>query len=991
MANDILEQAALNGDDIAEGGGESHSHGVLHHLGSILKGAASLPRSIYEGVKGVGQYAYDSANGERNSVPYGVRAAVAGASTPGDKLRTLRQFYPDAMPDGNGDFSFFDPVAKKQMTLNDPGLSSGDLVNAIPSIGEGLGMAFGGTRGAAIGSVGGPVGAFGGAIIGGGAGGVSGKEIGMTAAQKLGNLLTNKDAIDTRTPEEISSDRKSTALIDGTFGGVSKVIPWIKNAIASKYLTPNSSALYDTLSSQGYSPSLSQVGSPLGKAVEEKFLAQGSSVPTKRAVANEALLNKNKSAFLGDAADADRNNLANDFRQGQQANVGGLKSSASQLYEKFPFSDSAIPQAEQSKGLIADIIQNQKAGNPAYSFDNQINYGIKRVASGKATEAELDGLQKDIGTYLRSQTTYDTTSKTLQNLQGALRNDLVVGAPGTSEEQQAARQGWAAYRQAQDKSQNLFGKQAGVSDGIDPTEGLTEGQSLGRAQKVFSSGPMGSDQKAAEIGSILNPEEKKTVLASLLNGKSQGFTNPIEQGSKDYNMARVQQYLTNPEDAQKLGDLLAQSQGTSTLANMKPSTDSLFFSTAQAFNPQKLAMRSALKSAAQGNVPGNLSYGNPIQNPIINGMPLLAPAIRDANKIQQAYQIPRALLEQGQPQRPGLSAPTDLNSLLAKQPQYSVKLDDYLAPAPNRAGEPQATDYQGKPMDRNIYQKPGQLPPPGNPSSLGYQPLNNFNKPASEEDLQNFINSQNKPKPQVASEEDLQNFINSQNPKGTSQGGSQDVVQNALNEMQNKPQDPRIQKYRQQAAEIANEKIPAVGAALLKTLSGPGLEGADYNTIVGGGKFNDFSDHPRQVGIVTSAGPSTAAGRHQITATTWDDLNSRHNYPDFSPQSQDQAAWDLAKERYAHSGRDIEDDLNTKNPDAIAHVAHVLSSTWTSLPGGSQQGSGAGGFVNNYLQNLNDKPATDGDLLKFIGNNPTPEAPANNDIPTGSVNLNDYL
>ncbi len=45
-------------------------------------------------------------------------------------------------------------------------------------------------------------------------------------------------------------------------------------------------------------------------------------------------------------------------------------------------------------------------------------------------------------------------------------------------------------------------------------------------------------------------------------------------------------------------------------------------------------------------------------------------------------------------------------------------------------------------------------------------------------------------------------------------------------------------------------------------------EGADYNTLVGGTKINDLSKHPNVVGLTTSAGPSTAFGKYQITGTT---------------------------------------------------------------------------------------------------------------------------
>jgi len=91
-------------------------------------------------------------------------------------------------------------------------------------------------------------------------------------------------------------------------------------------------------------------------------------------------------------------------------------------------------------------------------------------------------------------------------------------------------------------------------------------------------------------------------------------------------------------------------------------------------------------------------------------------------------------------------------------------------------------------------------------------------------------------------------------------------------------------------------------------------ESPDYNTIVGrGGKFSDFSDHPRVFGTATS----TAAGRYQFTKTTWDDVVKKYNQKnpdnpitDFSPLNQDRAALFLAEERYrANTGRDLNADL----------------------------------------------------------------------------------
>lgn len=100
-------------------------------------------------------------------------------------------------------------------------------------------------------------------------------------------------------------------------------------------------------------------------------------------------------------------------------------------------------------------------------------------------------------------------------------------------------------------------------------------------------------------------------------------------------------------------------------------------------------------------------------------------------------------------------------------------------------------------------------------------------------------------------------------------------------------------------------------AAFLKTISGPGIEGADYNTIVGGSKFSDFSKHPGVVGVRTSLGPSTAAGRYQFTKSTWGPLAAKLGLKDFSPESQDKAALYLAQVDYKRrTGRDFNTDLD---------------------------------------------------------------------------------
>jgi len=155
--------------------------------------------------------------------------------------------------------------------------------------------------------------------------------------------------------------------------------------------------------------------------------------------------------------------------------------------------------------------------------------------------------------------------------------------------------------------------------------------------------------------------------------------------------------------------------------------------------------------------------------------------------------------------------------------------------------------------------------------------------------------------------------------------------------------------------------IPPEGAALLDAIAQPESRGR-YDVIVGEGSgqgltkadlevnktrglidgkppatFDDYSDHPRIRGMRTPRGPSTAAGKYQITETEWDRL--KKVYPeagldDFSPANQDKAAWLLAQERYNTGGKSLYDDLKAGKLDQIGPA---LKGTWTSLPGGVEE------------------------------------------------------
>ncbi len=107
-------------------------------------------------------------------------------------------------------------------------------------------------------------------------------------------------------------------------------------------------------------------------------------------------------------------------------------------------------------------------------------------------------------------------------------------------------------------------------------------------------------------------------------------------------------------------------------------------------------------------------------------------------------------------------------------------------------------------------------------------------------------------------------------------------------------------------------------------------EGAGYNTLVGGSKIGDLSKHPAKVGLRTGDGPSTAAGRYQITGTTWKSLGHGGN-ASFSPENQDAGAIELIKRRGAW-GDVLKGDWKA--------AAGKLGDEWVSLPSSKNKNQG---------------------------------------------------
>lgn len=149
----------------------------------------------------------------------------------------------------------------------------------------------------------------------------------------------------------------------------------------------------------------------------------------------------------------------------------------------------------------------------------------------------------------------------------------------------------------------------------------------------------------------------------------------------------------------------------------------------------------------------------------------------------------------------------------------------------------------------------------------------------------------------------------------------------------------------QEFSEASN--LPSEARALLDAIAD--AEGGKYNILYGGKTFSG-NVHPN-IKVPITTGPnagktSSAAGRYQFLNSTWNKYKNLLNLQDFSPESQDTAAWQLAQDTYRdNGGGDLLRALQsgTFNPK-------LLGSTWEGLPGGGRP-QRTTEQVKKYIQN----------------------------------------
>ena len=316
----------------------------------------------------------------KTGAPASVRAQVAAAQKPEDRLNTLRGFYPDAIPVevfdpeygatkfGRGNFIFTNPETGKRQLFDEdfrifgiPAPTLGDFADIGPEIAETVGAIGGGIAGAALGAAAGAPTVFG-SIPAATAGFVAGEGLGSASAREayISALDFFGEVEDSRTGLERFGDFTTTAAVNAAAGPiVSKIAQGVKFVAGAPI--------------RYASRSLSE---PANVALERMNRA-GVSNPT----AGQVTANPVANLFENALANAPTSTTT--MRTNAQQTLRELQDSTLKLAEKYGGVRSTSEAAEKVMGSA----QRARA-----SYDNQVNEMYKRVEDLIPPTTTSDGL-----------------------------------------------------------------------------------------------------------------------------------------------------------------------------------------------------------------------------------------------------------------------------------------------------------------------------------------------------------------------------------------------------------------------------------------------------------------------------------------------------------------------------------------------------------------------------------------------------------------------
>lgn len=381
--------------------------------------------------------------------PMSLRAAVGAARTPADKLKTIRKFYPDAVPTKTGEYEYTDPNTAQRVVFNPPGLDRGDFVQNAPMIGEMVGGVLGAAGGGAasgvltLGAATAP-----GAIAGAGAGAMAGKEL---VSRGVGALT---GAEDTRGLGRQAVDAGVAGLSGAAGEGVGQLIAPVGRAVAGRVLPAMSQA----------GQAAARLGIPVGLGVQtgKQFFKNAeaalASAPLSTGIIKDATERSTMAA--GNVAGRIANQMAGGASVARGEFSAALKEAAKSTIRRFEATRSAFDDAigmipglggapvhMDNVGILARELPAQFAGLPRSS--ESVLAPAKKLIDDLMADAAGNGgiipfsslrnLRTKLGemAYAGANETGDVipgAKQALQDLYGAATRDLRIAAKAVDDE-----------------------------------------------------------------------------------------------------------------------------------------------------------------------------------------------------------------------------------------------------------------------------------------------------------------------------------------------------------------------------------------------------------------------------------------------------------------------------------------------------------------------------------------------------------------------------
>lgn len=268
---------------------------------------------------------------KETGAPMNLRAAVATARRPAEKLKLIRKVYPDAKP-YQDTFVYTNPQTGNPTTFDEEGFTARDAVEALPTVGEMGGALFGGVTGAA----GGPAGAVAGAGLGG--------AVGRSAVEGGMRLATGTP--DPRTLGQRGTDMGIAGASSVVGEGVGRAVAPAFRAVSTR-LAPVTTAALQAGERLGVPLTAAmRTGRALWQSVEASLAANPITAGVMRNAGDEAL------GAAGQASTRITQQLSGGQVTGRATFGDALKEASGRVINRFNTTREAMDQA------IGQIIPN---------------------------------------------------------------------------------------------------------------------------------------------------------------------------------------------------------------------------------------------------------------------------------------------------------------------------------------------------------------------------------------------------------------------------------------------------------------------------------------------------------------------------------------------------------------------------------------------------------------------------------------------------------